>query len=438
MDGTFPPPTISPARSRWFVLGLLLIFAAVSVQYTLKIKGHRSAILRWRDPVHELGTGTNVYAKYNYPNPPVMGLLLKPVLALPPTAAALVWFYLKVGMTLLALGWIFRLIESPGQPFPPGAMALALLLGFWPILLDLTHGNINLFILFLVIGALFAFQRGHDLLAGGVLGLAIACKVTPLLFVPYLLWKRAWKALAGCAVGLVLFFLAVPALCLGWGENLRLLHGWEEQMVRPYVVSGVVFYSEYPNQSLPGVVFRLVTHSPSFSTYVNDQYVPLVYHNFIALDPALARWLVKGCMAVFAGLVLWTCRTPTVPRHGWRLAAEFGLVLLGMLLFSERTWRHHCVTLVLPFAVIAYYLAVCRPGPGLRAYLLGTLGVVALLMLLTSLGVSADEDGRAHLGQLAQTYGLYTWAIVLLVAALAVLLRQGTNPAKPAGCNPRA
>ena len=33
--------------------------------------------------------------------------------------------------------------------------------------------------------------------AGCVLGLAIACKVTPALFVPYLAWKRSWKALAG-------------------------------------------------------------------------------------------------------------------------------------------------------------------------------------------------------------------------------------------------
>ena len=81
-------------------------------------------------------------------------------------------------------------------------------------------------------------------------------------------------------------------------------------------------------------------------------------------------------MGLFALLVVWVCRTPTTPREGWRLSAEFSIVLLGMLLFSERTWKHHCVTLVLPFAVICYYLATCSPGKGLRVYLIGSLAAV--------------------------------------------------------------
>ena len=48
--------------------------------------------------------------------------------------------------------------------------------------------------------------------------------------------------------------------------------------------------------------------------------------------------------------------------QAWRLAAEFSLVIIGMLLFSERTWKHHCVTLLLPFAVLAYYLASVPAG----------------------------------------------------------------------------
>ena len=57
-------------------------------------------------------------------------------------------------------------------------------------------------------------------------------------------------------------------------------------------------------------------------------------------------------------------------------------VVLGMLLFSERTWKHHCVTLMLPFAVLAYYLATCPPRPLLRGYLAASLVAVAVLMLL--------------------------------------------------------
>src|SRR5205085_1119832 len=132
-------------------------------------------------------------------------LILTPVAALPEAtglpvvACALVWFYLKVAMTLLALRWVFALVEAPGRPFPLGAKVLTALLTLRPIAGDLQHGNVNLFILFLVAGFLYLLHRRRDFLGGLVLALAVSCKVTPALFVPYLAWKRAWRALAGCA-----------------------------------------------------------------------------------------------------------------------------------------------------------------------------------------------------------------------------------------------
>ncbi len=252
-----------------------------------------------------------------------------------------------------------------------------------------------------------------------VLGLAIVCKVTPALFVPYFLWKRAWKTLAGCVAGLVLFTALLPSCVWGPATNAQYWQSWVEQMIAPFVLRNEVFYSEHNNQSLPGMMRRLATHSPSFTEYVNDKLVPIQYHNLTDLDPRLAGWIVKGCMAGFALLVVWSCRTPTTPRYGWRLAAEFSLVVLGMLLFSERTWKHHCVTLVLPFAVVSYYLAVGRPSLRLRCYLLGTLALAMLLMASTSTGMLENEVAK-----LAQVYGAYVWTYLILGAAMVVLLRQ--------------
>src|SRR5262249_44292257 len=167
---------------------------------------------------------------------------------------------------------------------------LAVVLAVRPIAGDLTHGKVNLFILFLVVAGLYAFRRGRDFLAGLLLALAIACKVTPALFVPYFLWKRAWKTLAGCAAGLVLFLGVVPAAFLGPARNAELLHGWVRQMITPFVVQGEVT-TEHNNQSLPGLVHRLLTHSPSFVTYIDDRWTPLEYHNLLEIDPAVARGL---------------------------------------------------------------------------------------------------------------------------------------------------
>lgn len=419
--------SLGPSRTaeRCFLAALLLLFIAASVSYTVKVttKDTASAFLRWREQLLSLDSGEDIWRTMNYPNPPIMALLLRPLAGMPPLGGALLWFYLKVLMAFAAFYWAFRLVETPGQALPIWAKGLAVALSLRPILGDLAHGNINIFILFLVMAALYAFRRGRDATCGLLLGLAIACKVTPLLFVPYFLWKRSWRVLAGCAFGLVLFFGLVPSLVLGWQDNGNKLHSWYNQMAKPYIQQGKVFYSEHNNQSLPGLLMRLLSHSPSFSHYVQDTWTPDEYHNIGSLTLNQVGWVVRGCMGLFALVIVCTCRTPTTDRQSWRLAAEFSLVFVGMLLFSERTWKHHCVTMLLPFVVLCHYLAAARPGPVLRGYLIGTLVAIVFLMTLTITGPFGDE-----LGKLAQVYGAYSWACLLLAACLATLLRWGHQP----------
>src|SRR5262245_56769013 len=110
------------SRQRWFLVGLALFFVALSVQYTFKIldndRDNRSAFLRWRDQILEVQNGVNIYEQFNYPNPPIMFLILEPLAFMPPSLGALLWFYLKVGMAVIALLWAFRLVEDPDRPFP--------------------------------------------------------------------------------------------------------------------------------------------------------------------------------------------------------------------------------------------------------------------------------------------------------------------------------
>jgi alpha-1,2-mannosyltransferase len=423
MSTVIPHEPLAGARQRWFILALALVFVAVGVQFTHKAIQRKTALIRWMPQIEEMDNGSKIYDHFNYPNPPIMALLLSPLVAIPnPIVGAFVWFFLKIGMTLLALGWVFRLIESEEVRFPTWAKGVTVLLSLRPVMSDLIHGNVNLFILFLVIAAVFAYQRGRPFVSGVVVALAIACKVTPALFIPYFLWKRQWKALAGCAVGLGLFLFVVPSAFFGWQDNNEKLLAWTKQMILPFVAKGEVT-SEHNNQSVPGLAHRLLTHAPSSSTYVNDQKVATEYHNVVSLDPRTAGLIVKGCMALFALLVVWSCRTPSTIRPGWRSAAEFSIVVLGMLLFSERTWKHHAVTLLLPFAVLCYYLAACRPTGWVRNAVVASLGTAALLMAATSTGLLGSR-----LGELGQVYGAFVWAYVVLLGALVLILRTPDQP----------
>jgi hypothetical protein len=224
--------------------------------------------------------------------------------------------------------------------------------------------------------------------------------------------------LAGTALGLGLFLILVPSIILGPQRNAHDLHSWFSVMVIPYARDGVVT-SKHNNQSLPGLVYRLATESPSFVSYEGEKYVPVQFDNFLSLSTDTARWIIKAFMIAFAAGVVLVCRTATRDRNGWRLAAEFGIVLLGMLLFSERTWKQHCVTMLLPFAVLSYYLAVVRMSSIMRGYLITTLVLVVVLMAATSTGLLTRPVAKT-----AQVYGAYVWCFVLLTAALGVLLMR--------------
>jgi hypothetical protein len=416
----------NPSPPRWLSAGLCLIFLAVGLRYAGKVQGGdcetRSAFLRWRNQILELRQGVNIYERHNYPNPPIMALGLLPFALLPPVAGALAWFAVKAGLTLLTVHWTLQMVAVPGRPFPPWAMAAAVLVGLRPVLGDLTHGNVNLFVLFVVVAGLRAFTQSRDVLAGLLLALAIACKVTPALFLPYFAWKRAWRTLAGSAAGLGLFLVVVPSGFFGTRANAEMLVSWTRGMVVPYVAGGRVT-TEHQNQSLPGVLFRLTTPGASFSEFHESGYVPVEYHNVVDLPPETVAWLAKGSVAALLGLAAWACRTPTRERTGWRLLAEFSVVFLGMLLFSERTWKHHYVGLLSPVAVLLYVLAAARPGRRLGIYLAGSLGLAVVLMTATETGLCEKA------GKLAEVYGAYLAANLLLFASLMVLLHRGPRPA---------
>ena len=111
----------NPGRFRAAFLGLLAIILLVtSLQYAAKVAKpaeHRSSdavrVLRWRAMILDVFAGANPYVgKNEYPNPPVMAIILRPFAELPPIAGAMSWFFAKVLMAVLAALWTFRLVSG--------------------------------------------------------------------------------------------------------------------------------------------------------------------------------------------------------------------------------------------------------------------------------------------------------------------------------------
>jgi alpha-1,2-mannosyltransferase len=420
-----------PRRARLaFGSALAVLVLLMSAKYAAKISKPgdggeltRSAFLRWREMINGVFAGANIYTGANeYPNPPIMAIILKPFAALPAKVGALTWFYAKVLMAALAALWAWRLVrergEPPAHPRADLAFALAVLLCLQPLLGDLSHNNVNIFILFLVAGALEAFRRRLDVLAGVVTALAVACKVTPLVFVAYFVWKGCWRAVAGCVLGLVLWLVLVPGVTFGFERNTELMQGWYALMIERPLLKGEVC-SEHPNQALVGFVYRLFTHSPSYVAYPNNIPTPAEYHNLFDIGTP-AAWVVVKALTLFFALAVVALfrarvRAPTDARSGLFVAAECAFLCIGMLLLSERTWKHHAVVLLLPFAVLCGAALASDLPLRVRKWIGGALAVSALI----TVGAGA-LSGRA--ADLALVYGAYTVQFVVLAAAVGLLL----------------
>ncbi len=411
--GDAPDPDRHGRRAVWFTLAVTAILAGCF--YWPKAAEERSAFVRWRHQVLEFWQGENIWDTYMFPNPPILPLTLYPLMALDPVTGALTWFALKVALTAASILLCFRMAREQRWPLPSWVQFLIVVLSLRPILSDLHHGNNNLLILFLIVATLTAWRKGYDVLAGLALALAISYKLTPALFVPYFLYKRSWRMVGATGLGIGIFLLAVPGLVLGPEFNGQCLAMWWHRILSPYLGGGVVGDLEI-NQSMVGVLTRLLTEAPP--VLGSSRYALDVDVNLVSWDRQWVVAMVKGVSLALVGLLVVLCRTKARRRDDARLLGEFSLVVLTMLFVSERSWKHHYVTLLLPYTYLVCRLASPSLSGRARGLIAAALAASAVLMATTSSEISRlFFHGAAH--KVAQGYGMFFWAGVVLYVATA-------------------
>ncbi len=405
-------PRINPERVHrfvWFSLGI--IFTVAAVLYFGKASDDRSAFVRWRPQVLQLMQGVNIYDKMFYPNPPILPITFYPLMVLPTVVGAMIWFFLKIAMTFASVRMCFAMVKETGKTIPPWVEGAILLLTLRPVLGDLHHGNNNLLIMFLVVSTLWAWRQGKDVAAGLLLGLAITYKVTPLLFLPYFAYKRSWKVVGVTLASLILYVVILPSIVLGPYFNYLCVTSWWQRIIAPYV-SGGVAGDTHINQSVIGVILRLLTVGSG-----EGHYKPLVESNFVDWDRGWVVMILKVVSLLLVGLLAVFCRTKTNRRDDPRLLGEFSLVVLTMLFVSERSWKHHFVTLLLPFTYLGYRVGLSTLPIATKRAIALAMGVAGLLMLSTSDAGKIMADGIGD--KVAQGYGMFLWAAVILYIATA-------------------
>jgi len=383
---------------------------------------HKTALGRWlptAQALAEQGPQADPYGRGHwFPTPTLVLIALVPLTKVGYTTAGVIWAALKI---IGFLGVMFLLIREVGRDalaVPLGVLIMTVLFGLRPVVGDIQHANLNIFMMIWLTLAWVLYMRKRDFWAGLFIGLAIVTKVTPALLLVFFIYKRCWRVCLGAGVGLLLFALVIPGVYLGFLENIRLLCNWFDMLVAPYALHGYATL-EIPNQSLYGTLLRLLSNAGVLSI----QAMPSLeawdtgMEDMVRPDGTLGRLLRPAIGLMTVGALAWLCRGRRASRRDPRAILEFALVLLAMLLLSERTWKHHATMLPIVYLAVWYGLTCLDWSPRFRGWFVGGLVVQLFLLLGTSQGLVGED-----LAELLLDGGVFCWGLLLCFVQVGVML----------------
>lgn len=279
--------------------------------------------------------GKTIYL-YNL-NPPHFHVLLLPLVPLGLFGGLLIWLVAEFA----SLYAVVRLVSTEtGLPIE-GELAersLLAILAFAGTTSWLVTGHLAVFLALPVALACRAEKRGRPLEAGAWIGLVASIKFLFLIFVPYWVLKRRWKALAPCcAVFLACFGLGVVVFGVetsrSWLQGMKAANGWAYLPM---------------NMSVLGVLTRL--------------FRPSIYaHRLGNLSETTVRdlWLVISAILGASTIVI-----AAAARSARRVDSAYGLLLTAAILISPLGWLYY---FWLPVAPILIYVLKRKPGLEVRS-----------------------------------------------------------------------
>jgi alpha-1,2-mannosyltransferase len=352
-------------------------------QWQVDVEVYREAAraIRYGRPIYLQMTESPQLLPFTYP--PFAALLALPMAAVPFGVLGWIWTALQVLATYGAVLIAFRaLLRRAGAArWVAGALVAAPILWLNPVADGVRFGQVNAF---LVLACLADLAVRRPWWRRGVLiGLSVAVKLTPGVFLVHLLWSRrwrdAWAVVAAAVAATVAAFLVLP------GATITFWTGALSDPTRLGPNSGT------SNQSLRGVLLRLGPDGTAGSVV----------------------WLL--CVAVVAAVGFTLARRADALDDQIAAAAACGLMAV---LLSPVAWIHHFAWLLIAMG------ALVGDGRSRRRLLYGGVAVAWFLCRLPWWGVTWLSGGRTPwFGRLLQNADL-SGALLVLAMLWDVVRRE--------------
>ena len=281
--------------------------------------------------------------------PPFL-LLISPLTLVTDAHAQATWMVVQLISLVAAMALTYAGIGRPTLTELLAALSVLMFLG--PVGDSLQDGQVSTVLGALMAATMLGHQKARPAAGGVALGIAGALKLTPLLTIPYFLWKRDFRL---CAWALGTSF-ALFALSVASGRA----NGFSQF---PVVVSQLsAGTAAAQNQSIGGLILRLVLPGRT---------------NFpIAPPPLELRVFIGAAQLGLLALLVWLARRVSAvrPLGAW---IQFSLVLVLVPTFQPFAWPHHWA-----WAVLAVPVCVAAASRGVLAARAAA-GVATALLLVT-------------------------------------------------------
>lgn len=358
----------------------------------------------------------DIYAswKHGYIYPPLLAFLYMPLSFLPLQTAAVVLLTINTGLVLLTLWLCSReFTERFGAPSDRVASAGVALIAAL-VVVDKVKGELRMWqtdvLMLLMFTLALRWLDRRPLLAGMALGLAFNIKYLAVVFLPYLILRRRWRACAGFVAGAVLFAL-LPAVQSGWNQNLRDLRTATAGLSDLFGI-----------ERAPGAAAKINPMGASFSLSITSACARAVGSESASVAAvALAAIIAAACLGVAAllyhraGMPLWKWQAEARQREQpfrTMIGVEWAGLIVAALAFSPQTNTRHLYLLLLVQIAAATMLVIPRRGVSVALLLAGM--IVLWLSLVLPPGTRSMHDAVRFWRQVSGP----SWCMLLMYATL--------------------
>lgn len=344
--------------------------------------------------LHALGEArTGLYFRYA----PVTALLFVPFALFSMEVAAFLFYLMKVAALYYIVVMIMRLTGVGNDSFGK-ICGIAFVAGGGFLVEEFRSGNVHFLTFFLIVLALYLIDKGRTTLPSFLLGLVIAIKITPILFLLYFAVKRRFKICLQIMSSLALLFLA-PALIIGFQGNTLLLQQWASSALEQKDAA--------MNHSLKGVMFKYLNEND----IDGPKYGRINFANFDRQSVSKAWSILAAALVIALTVILIKPNTDTDRR--W---LEYSLVTVAILLLSPHTNRLYFCTLFLPYCVLVA-LQVKYQNNHYSSLIKGVLGLCFLTNTLAPLIMPGRNAALAY-----ENHAPYFFTTFILFLVLSCLI----------------